>query len=199
MSLLVETIRVENGKMLNISFHNERMIRSIYEIFGIRSSIDLCRIIEVPEYAQSGVYKCRVVYDDSITLIEFLPYVIRQVSSLRLVFDDEISYSYKYINRDKINMHYESRGNCDDILIVKNGLVTDSSYANVIFRNSDGSWVTPATCLLQGTRRANLIKQGLISESTITYNDICSYSGIKIINAMLDIEDTDEIPVRNIL
>ena len=60
MSLLVETIRIENGKILNISFHNERMIRSLYKIYGLMTKPDLEKIIEVPESAKQGIYKCRV-------------------------------------------------------------------------------------------------------------------------------------------
>jgi len=67
MSQLVETIKVENGMLLNISFHNERMIRSIYEIFGLRNEADLKKIINIPAFARKGVYKCRVEYDDKTT------------------------------------------------------------------------------------------------------------------------------------
>ena len=56
MSLLVETIKVENGNILNISFHNERMIRSLYEYLRIKKNPDLEKIIEVPEFAKKGVY-----------------------------------------------------------------------------------------------------------------------------------------------
>jgi 4-amino-4-deoxychorismate lyase len=45
---------------------------------------------------------------------------------------------------------------CDDIIIVRNGFVTDASYANLIFRKGD-EWFTPATFLLAGTMRAFLL------------------------------------------
>jgi 4-amino-4-deoxychorismate lyase len=93
----------------------------------------------------------------------------------------------------------EMRGDCDDILIVKRGMVTDSSYSNVVFRGSYGNWVTPATYLLPGTRRASLIQQGLISETDISINDITKYTELKLINAMMGLDDTEGIPVKNIL
>lgn len=199
MSLLVETIKVENGTLLNISFHNERMMRSLFGVFGLRNEPDLEKIINVPEFARKGVYKCRVVYDDKTTKIEFLPYIIRSVRSLKLVVDDKISYPYKYIEKDNIHILMEMRGNCDDILIIKKGMVTDSSYANVVFKDLNGNWVTPSTYLLPGTQRASLLHNGIINETRITYRDINKYIEVKLINAMIRLDDTEGIPVSNII
>lgn len=199
MYQLVETIKVENGMLLNISFHNDRMIRSLYELFGAKNELDLEKIINVPSFARKGVYKCRVEYDDKITIIEFLPYTIRSVRSLKMIVDDNISYSYKYIERDNIHKLVEMRGDCDDILIIKNGMVTDTSYANVVFRDISGKWVTPSTYLLPGTRRANLLKNGRINETIITYKDLNKYTEVKLINAMIGPEDAEGIPVANII
>ena len=199
MSLLVETIKVENGNFLNINFHNERIIRSLYGIYGLRRTTDLGKVIKVPEFARKGVYKCRVIYDDKTMQVEFLPYIYRPVMSLKLIVNENICYPYKYIARDKINRLMEMRGDFDDILIIKNGFVTDSSYANVIFREPDGNWVTPTSFLLPGTRRESLLKRGRINETNIGLSDISKYKAVKLINAMLDISDTEEIPIKNIV
>jgi 4-amino-4-deoxychorismate lyase len=199
MSLLVETIKIENGNILNIRFHNERMIRSLYAIYGLRSFPELEKHIIVPEFARSGIFKCRVIYDNRSTHFEFLPYSINQVRSLKLIVDDYICYPYKYIARDKINQLMELKEDCDDILIIKNGMVTDSSYANVVFRDSNNNWVTPSTFLLSGTRRASLLEKRLISETAITSEDIKTYTEIKLINAMLDLDDTEGITIENIV
>ncbi len=199
MSLLVETIRIENGKIGNISFHNERMIRTLYYIYGIKREPVLEKIIEVPPSACSGIFKCRVLYDDKTTSVEFLPYTLRPVRSLKIVFSDDICYPYKYSNRGRINRLFEQRGECDDILIVKFGKVTDSSYSNLIFRDSGGEWVTPSSFLLPGTRRANLLNSGIIKESSISFSDIKKYTEVKLINAMMDINETEGIPISNII
>jgi len=199
MSLLVETIKVENGIPLNVSFHNERMIRSLFGVFGLRNEPDLEKFINIPSFAFKGIYKCRIEYDSKIRKVEFLPYIIRPVRSLKLIFDDNINYTYKYVNRDNIYRLMGMRGNCDDILIIKNGMVTDSSYANVIFRDVNDNWVTPSSYLLRGTKRESLFKSGQISEANIAFRDIQKYSEVKLINAMLGIEDTVGIPVRNII
>jgi len=199
MSLLVETIRCENGILLNISFHNERFSRSMQGLFGLRKEIDLKTIIIVPEFAGKGIYKCRVEYDREIRAIEFRPYFKKSITSLKLVEDNDIEYFYKFTDRKRIESLFAGRGECDDILIIKKGMVTDSSFSNIIFRDSDGRWVTPATCLLPGTRRAGLLKKGLISETDISYSDLNKYSEAKLINAMLGMEDTEGIPTGNII
>jgi 4-amino-4-deoxychorismate lyase len=199
MSLLVESIRIENGRILNISYHNERMARTLYNIYGLSAKPDLENVIVVPESAGSGIYKCRVLYDDKTTEVEFLPYTFNRVRTLRVIFSDEICYPYKYINRDRINSLVNMKGEADDILIVKYGKVTDSSSANLILKNAEGSWITPLTYLLPGTRRANLLKNGLIREADVPYADISQYSVLKLINAMQGFDDAEEIPVSNLI
>jgi 4-amino-4-deoxychorismate lyase len=198
MYLLVETVRIENGQIMNIHFHNERMIRSLYNIYGIKSDKDLEKIILVPPEARHGIFKCRVLYDDKTASIEIMPYTIRSVRSLKIVFSDDICYPYKYIHRDRINRLFDMRGGCDDILVVKYGKLTDSSYANVILKDYEGNWKTPSTYLLPGTRRASLLKSGLIKEADIYFSEISKFTELKLINAMMGIEDTEGFPVGNL-
>jgi len=199
MSLLVESIRIENGRILNISFHIERMARTLYNIYGLSAKPDLEKIILVPESARRGIYKCRLLYDDKATEVEFLPYTFHKVKTLKTVFSDETCYPYKYINRDRINRLFDMKGGCDDILVVKYGKITDSSSANVILKDQEGRWITPLTFLLPGTRRASLLKNGLIKEADIPYSDLSKYTVLKLINAMQGFDDAEEIPIRNII
>ncbi len=199
MSLLVETIRTEEGKLLNISFHNERMIRSLYDVFGLKTKIYLEKLITVPETAKKEIFKCRVEYDHEIHKVEFLPYKIKVIRSLKLVEDNTIEYAYKFTDRKRIEELTATRGEGDDILIIKNGMVTDTSYANVVFRDFNGNWVTPSTYLLPGTRRASLLHHDLITETIITYTDLNKYTEVKLINAMIGLDDTEGIPVGNII
>jgi 4-amino-4-deoxychorismate lyase len=199
MSLLVETIRSEDGILKNVVFHNERLLRSLYGIFGLKTIIDLEKIITVPEIAKKGLFKCRVEYDREIRNIEFLPYEFRQVKTLKLIENNTIDYTYKYVDRSAIEKLMSGRNGCDDILIIRNGYVTDSSFANLIFKDSSENWVTPSTYLLQGTRRTNLLRSGLISEARIRLQDLTDYSEVKLINAMIDIADSESIPVTNII
>lgn len=199
MCRLVETIRSEDGRLNNLEFHNARMMRTLFELFSLKKDIDLSQIISVPDYAGKGVFKCRVEYDNEINKIEFIRYGPKSVRNLKIVEDNTIEYRYKFTDRRSIEKLLEKRNECDDILIVKNGFITDTSYANVILRDISGVWYTPVTCLLPGTRRASLLQQGKIREIKIHYNDLENFTGLKLINAMLGIEDTDGISIRNII
>jgi len=81
--------------------------------------------------------------------------------------------------------------------VVKNGYVSDSFFANVVFW--DGAfWVTPDTPLLAGTMRASLLARGLIRESKITPEDIDKFRKLKLINAMNDLHIAPEISIDSI-
>ena len=88
------------------------------------------------------------------------------------------------IDRKEIDKLFEKRGKADDILIVKNGFITDTSIANIAF--FDGKkWFTPKTCLLRGTTRERLLKEKKIFEKDIRVEDIKRYKKIALLNAMI--------------
>ena len=89
----------------------------------------------------------------------------------------------KYSDRSLINTLFAQRGTCDEIIIIKNGKVTDCSIGNLIFRQGK-KWYTPDSPLLLGTQREKLLQEGKIQERTIFQEDIVNFDEIKIINAM---------------
>lgn len=197
MSLLFETIKCSNGKLFNMEFHQARFEKSCFEYFGFYTKFNLAESIEIPEFAKDGLFRCRVTYSKRIKKIEFIPHQYRKIKSLKLTGDNEIDYQFKYNNREKLNLLFEQRGTCDDIIIVKNGLITDSSYANIIFY--DGiKWWTPDSPLLEGTQRAKLLTEGKIFERTITENDISLYEKAGLINALNNLDEMPQIKISNI-
>jgi 4-amino-4-deoxychorismate lyase len=197
MYLLLETIRISDGKAENLSLHEERMKRSVFELYGNELSLELGKVIQCPPDLDSGIVKCRVIYDGTIRSITYEPYQPRLIRSLKLVYDDAIEYSYKYLDRNCF-ARLMSGIIQDDILIVKNGLITDTSYANVIL--SDGEqWFTPAVPLLKGTKRDFLIHSGSLLERDIRPSDLRHYTEARIINSLLDPLDNPPIVIPSIL
>jgi 4-amino-4-deoxychorismate lyase len=96
-----------------------------------------------------------------------------------------------------MNHLFNQRGDSDDVIIVKNGLVTDASYANLLFWDGK-NWFTPEQPLLKGTQREFLIKNELIKQSTISITDLRKFEKVKLINSMLEMQGP-EIPVSNII
>lgn len=184
-----EVIKVDNGRFCNLSAHLQRMSTTVRHFFGC--DIDTCAIAEelLPPTMRSGVVKCRVVYGEGIFSIEFDSYAYRKIEKLALVEAGEIDYRYKYEDRSDLTHLMSRRGDADDILIVRDGLITDTSFSNVALRADDGMLYTPDTYLLAGTKRALLLQSGVIRSRRIAVDDLTCYSEIYLINAMIDIED----------
>jgi len=197
MSRFIETIQLYNGELLRLEFHQKRFERTRSEALGVKSHPQLGELIRVPPGLELGKLKCRVSYQKEIELIEFEPYRAQMVRSLKMVYSDSIDYRFKYADRSELEILFQQRSDCDDILVVKKACVSDSFYANVVFW--DGlAWVTPDTPLLPGTMRASLLADGLIKESRITVEDLSRYLKLKLINAMNDLQNAPEISLESI-
>ena len=198
MSRLLESIRLQHGNLHRLSYHQQRMDRSVEELFGQKNSINLFESLKKYKLpSKIGLYKCRVVYTTQIESVEFIPYEVKSVNSLKVVYDQEIEYAHKYTDRNKIGVLFNQRQYCDDILIIKNGFVTDSSYSNIIFYDGINS-ITPSTPLLKGTMRQFLLDTAEIKAGPISVQDIPSFKSFRLINAMLAF-DGPEIDVSKIV
>lgn len=151
------------------------------QCLGSNTRFDLQELISPPP---SGVYRCRFLYNATDCDIEFHPYTPRNISSLRLVVDDAIHYPLKYLHRDSLNLLFDRRQECDDVLIVKDGILRDTTIANIALF-IDGQWLTPQTPLLHGTTRARMLDEGVLSPAVLTPDDIPKAQKIAIMNAMV--------------
>ncbi|MDD2265333.1 aminotransferase class IV family protein [Sulfuricurvum sp.] len=179
--MLLETLRCENGRVFHLPYHQARLDRSLKTLDSLQR-YELNSLIHPPE---EGLYRCRFLYDEIGFTVEFHPYVPRVITSLKLIYDDTIEYSLKDSNREALNALYEQRGECDDILIVKNGLLTDTSIANIALW-IEGKWLTPQTPLLEGTTRARLLEEGFLTPAPLRPEDIAQATKVAIFNAMVD-------------
>jgi 4-amino-4-deoxychorismate lyase len=184
MSPLIESIRLESGRFHRLPYHQARVNLALQQVISPTVEIDLFASLNNFEFPKTGLYKCRLVYSKEIHSVEFIPYEPKYPQSLKVVQSADIEYVHKYEDRSAINSLYDQRQFCDDILIVKNGLVTDSSYSNIIFYDGN-KWVTPDTPLLKGTMRQMLLDAAEIKEQRITLQDIPSFKSFRLINAML--------------
>jgi 4-amino-4-deoxychorismate lyase len=197
MSLLLESIKLLDGQFENLFQHEQRMNRSLKMLCGTTGDFDLEKLLDKIDRPRRGLFKCRITYDDITSDIEFIPYVPKVIQTLRAIENDRITYNFKYVDRKPIEKMFEARNGSDDILIIKGGVVTDSSYANVVFRRGK-RWLTPWSPLLKGTMRAFLLEREIIAEEEIRVEDIDMYEGFKLVNAMIGF-DGPEQPISNII
>ena len=195
MSPFIETINLLDGELKNLQYHQERFERTRSQNLRMSNHPKLSRVIQIPNGLDLGNYKCRVVYGKEIERIEFEPHLSKAIGSLKLVYSDTISYGYKSADRSALDLLFSLRGNCDDMLIVKNGCITDSYTANVFFWNGI-DWYTPDTPLLPGTMRAYLLDDGSVHEERITPDDLSKFHKIRLINAMNDLNEGQELPIE---
>ncbi|NQW37331.1 MAG: aminotransferase class IV [Flavobacteriales bacterium] len=197
MCLLIETLRIENKTLQNIDYHNRRFNLARKNLFGINIDLSLADYINLNSIKGNGIYKCRIVYNKEIKKIDITPYTPKPLKTLQLVICDTIEYGYKYENRTTLNQ-LRNTAKADDVLIVKNGQITDLSFANIVFFTSTNEAFTPLNPLLKGTMRAYLLDQKVIKERIIKVSDLHLFNRVKPINAMLDFEKTPFINMKNI-
>ncbi len=193
---LFESIYLNDRVFRNLPYHEARMKSSIRILFGQESKIELATQLSKISFPVQGLFKTRITYDTEINNVEFVPYTIRPVQSLKLVDGGPICYEHKFADRTNLTKLLTQRGASDDILITKNGLITDSSYANVIFKKGD-LWFTPESYLLKGTMRQYLLDNGSITEANITVSNFHQYQSCKLINSMLGMNGI-EIAINSI-
>ena len=196
MCRLFETIKIIEGEPQNISLHDERLNRSRRILYGMNDLLRLAEYIRVPDQNNKGMARCRVIYGRSFSSMEFSSYSPAKIQTLKLVESDSLIYDHKYLDRNCLNALIDKTA-ADDILIVRNGCITDASYANVVF--TDGRRrVTPDTPILCGTMRELLLRNGVIKEERITADDLHRFTHFRLINAMLGF-DAPWLPVKNLL
>ena len=197
MCRLFETIRIDHGRLMHAKWHEARMKSSIHEIWKLGTPICLNEIIKIPEEWQTGIVHCNVTYGPEIESVSFKPYTKRTVNSLKLMECNHIDYHLKKSDRSLLNILFSQRDNCDEIIIIKDGFITDTSISNLIFFDGK-NWFTPETPLLKGTCRQRLLNEGKIFEKQIHNEDLWQFSGLKLINAMRYPDDEKFIPLSSI-
>jgi len=194
---LMETIKIIDGIPQNLLWHQKRFEKSYHLYFLKTPRFQLENLIEVPPEYQKGIVKLRFLYDDKNCFCQYQIYKKKKVNSLKLVTVDTLEYAIKYTDRKIFDELLKQKQQADDVLIVKDGRITDTSFSNIILFNGK-KWVTPAYPLLKGTTRERLIAENKIFVEDILVNDLKRFKKVKLINAFWDIADSNEIPIQGI-
>lgn len=190
-----EVICINDGQPLHLSYHLKRMEKTVRDIYH-QPMPELQ--LEIPDEARKGRFKCRIEYADAILSVAFSPYKQKQRRSVALVCDDHICYSYKSTDRRRLD-YLVQQAKVDDVIIVRNGMITDASYCNLVFEDFEGALFTPSDALLHGTCRQRLIDSGVVEERSIRADEMLHYKTVYFINAMIPLHEAQQIPVNQIL
>jgi 4-amino-4-deoxychorismate lyase len=187
MSRFLESIYVKNGIAPLIAYHQARYESCLMAHYPKMSTPPLSEIVkQAPK--DNRIYKLRILYSEKIEQIEFIPYKQRKINALQVIEDNRIDYHWKYANRQVFDK-YKAKFNTEtDILITQNGLLTDSSYSNLVLEKN-GTFYTPKTPLLNGVQRQYLLDNKRIDTRDIHVSTIHEYESIRLINAMQNINN----------
>ena len=193
MSLLIETISCIDGKLQNLFWHTVRVNKSRSALFNSTKRLSLEQTT-LPDFVKEGKWKCRVLYDQKINGVSFEPYERKEVKTLKLI-ESDIKYCHKYQDRTSIDNLYEQKGDADEIIIIKDGLVTDTSIANILLYDGH-DWITPEAPLLEGTMRAELISKQVVTPKKVLQNELYNYQKLMLVNAMNPFDESRTLDIQ---
>ena len=185
MCRFVESIKLKDGVFYRLKLHQERLNKAFASCYPAECPISIFENLNQSAIPQEGTYKCRIVYDVDVQLLEFVPYKRREINSLKLVQTDLESSAFKLEDRTGYNAAFLQRADCDDVLLVKNGLLTDTSYCNIALYDGE-NWITPHIPLLYGVNRAELLIENKLIEKDISVEELKNYQKIALFNAMIE-------------
>jgi 4-amino-4-deoxychorismate lyase len=177
----IETILITD-KIENLKFHNCRMNKT-RKIFYNADEINLKNYIKIIPNK-----RVRVVYEKEIKKIEYFELQKREFKKLKVVKCNDIEYAYKSEDREKLNS-LKVEG-FDEVIIVRNNLVTDTTISNLAFFDGK-NWLTPKIPLLKGTKRAELIQKGFLKEKDIKIDEIKNFKKLAMMNAIIGFYEMD--------
>lgn len=197
MSQFIESIKIEDQKAFLMELHQKR-VNDTFAHFGKEGSIDLAKIFKSLEHDEDGLYKLRIVYDLNRNFKhQMIPYAIPEIDNFQLVENNSYDYSFKFEERKEFEI-MKAKAKTEEIIIVKNNHITDTSYTNLLFLKGK-EWFTPTTFLLNGVMRQHLLKEKKIKETEITLQNIREFSHFQLINSMNDFDDMFIYPIERIV
>ena len=125
-----------------------------------------------------------------------IPYAISEIDDFQLVENNDFEYPFKSADRKELEKMKE-KSKAEEIMIVKDRKITDTSYSNLLFLKKK-QWFTPSTYLLNGVQRQYLLSKKLIKETEITLDNIKEFTHFQLINSLNDFDDMFVYPIEKI-
>ncbi len=198
MCLLLETICISHGRPLNLDYHRQRMKNSSQQLFPGYHPPDLEELLsKLKPQSLKGNYRWRIVYGPDQLETEVLPYNYKPIRYLKLI-ETNIDYPHKFANRALLDSLHNKKGQADDVLLVKDGRITDTTIANIIFLK-EGRLYTPNRPLLMGTALCRLLDEGRVTPMPIHPDDISQFEAYWLVNALRIAFPIQPIPIEGII
>lgn len=211
----LESILIKNKKVENLFFHKKRMenVFNHYPDVFANNKNDFSWFLNLDSVLQDMVdefflkndfipnqsYKLRLLYDEKINFWEILPYFPKNIQKIAFVDVHDFEYLHKFAERGILNNFLTQKKQefltknieIDEVILIKNHQLTDTTYSNLIWSKDLHTWHTNANPLLEGTFRRKLLSEKKITLSEITLKNYQNFPYFKPINALL--QDTSPV------
>jgi para-aminobenzoate synthetase / 4-amino-4-deoxychorismate lyase len=183
---LLETMRLENGRVERVERHVARMAEAAryFEYQWIEPAVR--EAIEKASHEHSeGCWRVRLLLStDGAPVVECTP--------------QDPFVLHKTTHRVVYERARRSRNEVDDVLLWnRRGEVTESTIANVVAEIDGMRYTPPVRCgLLAGTFRAEQIEAGAIHEQVLMKADIVSASRLWLINSVREWVDAEFVGTK---
>ncbi|MDQ3142384.1 MAG: aminotransferase class IV [Bacteroidota bacterium] len=193
-----ETMAMKEGSIRNVFFHQKRMEETFKMFYPSEKAINLSLIQFQEPMLPHLKYKVKVQYNNLGFKFNVQPYHSKVFKNVHIKNDNQIDYPFKFTNRKNINSLMKQIPDTDQIIILKDDYITDSSYSNIVFYDGE-RWITPATPLLKGTMREYLLSEKRINEDYLEVKQLIHFKEFKFINAMNNLDEAHSYPMSCIL
>jgi branched-subunit amino acid aminotransferase/4-amino-4-deoxychorismate lyase len=191
---LLETMRLEEGRVVRIDGHMDRMARAAA---ANEFAWDAGRVAEALAAVQAarptGRWRVRLqVARDGEPMVQCVAFPSPtgrpwQVGfATRPVDEADPFLRIKTTERRAYETARQSRPDLDDVLLwTPAGEVTESTIANVVVEIGDARFTPPSSApLLSGVFRAELLAAGRIQERRLSKHDVASASRLWLVNSL---------------
>lgn len=191
-----ETIALVDGQPQHPEWHQWRYEHTFLSLYKHKPAHHITENIQIPAAYCQGLHRMKISYNEQERSVAFAHYETKTIQTLKIIEDNKIRYNLKYTDRTRLDALFAQRGECDDILIVQNGLITDTSYCNIVFHDGK-QWITPTTPLLPGTCRERLLSTGIICATPISIDNLYQMQKFVLINALRGFQESTARPVHD--
>jgi len=189
--MLFETVCIKDGIAQHLNYHNERLNHTRKVLFGSNDWIDLHDHLH--DLPTEGLHRAKIRYGKSIKSLFYYSYTKKPIQHIQIV-EATIDYRHKYADRSELEALLRAHPDADEIILSRDGLLTDTTIANIALRQ-DGIWYTPTSPLLPGTTRARLLETGKLQPRDIHRGTLAHYDGFALMNAMIGFSEMKFIPL----
>ncbi len=183
---LFETIKIENGNIYNLAYHQARVEFAFRNYYKKLAPFHLASFLH--ELPKQGLFRAKIVYNQKgVCSVSYYPYQKKAIQKVLLVENSAFEYRFKYLNRAFFDYLYKNF-DADEFIITRHGFIKEFSIGNIALK-SVNRYYTPRDPFLLGTSLKRHLFNKKVTFKKIHYKDLPKYSTIALLNAMVDFQE----------